>query len=59
VAILKPQVRSLSAKNDRIRYRTRDEARADVFDYIECFCDPGDIASYHADASLGNPDGYR
>ena len=22
---------------DRRRYRTRDEARADIFDYIECF----------------------
>ncbi len=22
---------------NRVRYRTRDEARADVFDYIECF----------------------
>ena len=22
---------------NRLRYRTRDEARADIFDYIECF----------------------
>jgi putative transposase len=22
---------------NRVRYRTRDEARADIFDYIECF----------------------
>ena len=22
---------------NRVRYRTRDEARADVFNYIECF----------------------
>ena len=25
---------------NRKRYRTRDEAKADVFDYIECFYNP-------------------
>jgi putative transposase len=34
-----------SLKTERIArktYRTRDEAKADVFDYIECFYNPAD-----------------
>ncbi len=29
-------------------YRTRDDARADVFDYIECFYNPGEDTRHWA-----------
>jgi putative transposase len=44
-----------SLKTERVhrcRYRTRDEARADVFDYIERFYNP---RRRHADGDLDGP----
>src|SRR5271155_1677660 len=41
IAQLKREVLKLKAERTaRKTYRTRDEAKADVFDYIECFYNP-------------------